>query len=129
MLKGTIIGNLGADAEIKQIGGKTRYTMRVAHSKRLPDGASETTWVEVITNERPALLKHLIKGVKVYASGMLTASAYIDKNGAPKASNTIWSDTLELLSAAPVQQQVQEVTPQPVQTVVEPTPIQNDLPF
>ena len=54
MLKVEIIGNLGADAEIKESNGSKFVVMRVAHTSKYTDQNGQphesTTWVDVTLN-------------------------------------------------------------------------------
>ena len=49
MLQIEVIGNIGADAEIKEFGGKKYVSFNVAHSERRKDASGttveSTTWV------------------------------------------------------------------------------------
>ena len=54
MLKCEIIGNLGADAEVKESNGSKFVAMNVAHTSRWTDQAQktheQTEWVDVTCN-------------------------------------------------------------------------------
>ena len=75
MFKVTIIGNLGADAERKDDGGRVFYTFRVAHTRQVTnlqtnENREETTWFSCIMDgNRDGLLPYLKKGQKVYVEG------------------------------------------------------------
>lgn len=84
MIKVEIIGNLGADAEVKDVQGNKFVTMRVAHSSKWKgqDGQehSETLWVDVILNNtESAVIPYLKAGVKVFVRGNARVSAYPSK--------------------------------------------------
>ena len=53
MLQIEVIGNIGADAEIKEFGGKKYVSFNVAHSERRKDAngttVESTTWVPVLS--------------------------------------------------------------------------------
>lgn len=78
MFTASIIGNLGADAELKTINGKVYLTFRVAHSEKYTkqDGTQieETTWISCITSQFTSLLQFLKRGQKVFVSGECKAS-------------------------------------------------------
>lgn len=78
MFTASIIGNLGADAELKTINGKVYLTFRVAHSEKFTkqDGTQieETTWISCITSQFTSLLQYLKRGQKVFVSGECKAS-------------------------------------------------------
>lgn len=73
MLNMMIIGNLGADAEIKTVNGKQYLSFRVAHSEKFTkqDGTEieETTWVSCITSSFLKVAEYLKKGQKVFVQG------------------------------------------------------------
>ena len=78
MFTASIIGNLGADAELKTINGKVYLTFRVAHSEKFTkqDGTQveDTTWISCITSQFTSLLPFLKRGQKVFVSGECKAS-------------------------------------------------------
>lgn len=74
MIKFSVIGNLGADAEVKVENGKKFVALSIAHtSTRTRDDGTRietTTWVSATINgDGGRLLQYLKKGVKVYATG------------------------------------------------------------
>lgn len=75
MIKLEIVGNLGADAEIKQYNGNKFVSFRVAHSEKWVDrqtGAitTQTTWVSCSLNgDGAGLTQYLKKGTKVFLRG------------------------------------------------------------
>lgn len=101
----SIIGNLGADAELKHTqGGTELLSMRVAVSERIKRGdkwEEETTWVGVaVFGNRAAALGRLglTKGTKIYASGPAKARAYMPNGGnEPRASLDLIARELVLL--------------------------------
>lgn len=74
MLKIEIIGNLGADAEIKDFSGSSFVSFRVAHSEKYK-GADcleheRTVWVSCLYGgNADRLMQYLKKGVKVFCRG------------------------------------------------------------
>lgn len=78
MFTASVIGNLGADAELKTINGKVYLTFRVAHSEKFTkqDGSQieETTWISCITSQFTSLAQYLKRGQKVFVSGDCKAS-------------------------------------------------------
>ena len=81
MLELTIIGNLGKDAEQKDINGRPVMTFNVAHSEKGADGQERTTWVSCIRNIKDgnnALLQYLRKGTRVYLRGKVYTKIYND---------------------------------------------------
>ena len=80
MIKLSIIGNLGADAEVKNHNGKEFVSFRVAHTDRFTqDGQTKetTTWVSCILNGNGGnLLPYLKKGTKVFCHGDFSIRLY-----------------------------------------------------
>lgn len=84
MLKGELIGNLGADCEVKDANGSKFVTMRIAHSEKFKqaDGreVTSTQWVDVTWNKTDSsLLQYLKAGVKVFVRGYISARVYSSK--------------------------------------------------
>lgn len=96
----TIIGRLGADAELKSTsGGTALLTMSVAVNERKKTG-DETTWfrVAVFGNRAEALGRlGLTRGTRVAVVGPVRASAYAGRDGQPRASLEVIARELELL--------------------------------
>lgn len=81
MNKLEVIGNLGADAEVKTENGHKFVSMSIADSRRRKkeDGSYEekTTWVSATINgDGGELLKYLVKGAKVWAMGDMEVRTY-----------------------------------------------------
>ena len=74
MFKVEIIGNLGADAEIKESNGSKFVVMRVAHTSKYTDQNGQphesTTWVDVtLNNAESKVIPFLKAGTKVFVRG------------------------------------------------------------
>lgn len=81
MNKLEVIGNLGADAEVKIENGHKFVSMSIADSRRRKkdDGSYEekTTWISATINgDGGELLKYLVKGAKVWAMGDMEVRTY-----------------------------------------------------
>lgn len=81
MLLYEVIGNLGADAQVKDFNGRKAVTFDVAHRTAFTgeDGVKHesTVWVSCILNgDGGELLQYLTKGRKVYVSGEGSARVY-----------------------------------------------------
>lgn len=106
MLKSILIGNLGADAEVKSAYGREFVTFRVAHSWNFTaqDGTvnSGTIWVDCIGSNLKGVLEHLKKGTQVYVEGNVSLRVYSSKvDRCMKAGLTISIDTLQLIGSRP----------------------------
>lgn len=81
MLKVEVIGNLGADAEVKDFQGNKFVTFRVAHSSKFKNGDGQTTesttWVDVTMNDTESKVIPFLKaGVKVFVRGNASLRVY-----------------------------------------------------
>lgn len=80
MFQVTILGNLGADAEVRTQDGRNFVTFRVAHTRRFQrqgQPVEETTWFSCILNgDGGELRKYLVKGQTVLVIGDGTTRIY-----------------------------------------------------
>lgn len=105
MLQCTVIGNLGANAEIKTSDGREFVTFRIAHndSFKSADGTKveSSMWVDCTmscTNGRPAVLPYLTKGTAVCVVGNVSLRVYSsEKDRCMKAGMTVHVQKLELI--------------------------------
>lgn len=102
MLKVELIGNLGADAQVKDANGAKFVTMRVAHTDKWTDAQgnqrSATTWVDVTYNNPDAKVVQFLKaGVKLFIRGNASLRVYSSaKDRCMKAGLTIAAIEIEL---------------------------------
>lgn len=104
MLKGQLIGNLGRDAELKEIAGVQYAVFSVAHSEKRTNQIGQpqefTTWVRCMKRDANArLCPHLLKGKKVYVDGRLSLGTYTAQSGETRYELSIWVDSLEFMDA------------------------------
>lgn len=81
MLQLTVIGNLGADAQVQDFNGRKAVTFNVAHTERWTDENGtkheSTTWVSCLLNgDGGNLLPYLKAGTTVYAIGAASTRVY-----------------------------------------------------
>lgn len=108
MLLATLIGNLGANAEIKSADGREFVSFRVAHNDTFTkaDGTKTETsmWVDCTmscTNGRPAVLPYLTKGTTICVVGNITTRVYSsEKDRCMKAGIKLHVQKLELIGGA-----------------------------
>ena len=104
-----IIGNLGADPEMRNTTNGTRVTnfrVAVSRNRRGTDGATvdETEWFRVVAFDsggyKLAALcnQHLRKGQRVYVEGRLQSRKYTDKDGVERTSVEVVASEMVLLS-------------------------------
>ncbi|HJF70845.1 MAG TPA: single-stranded DNA-binding protein [Butyricimonas virosa] len=90
MIKVIATGNIGKDAELKQIGGNNYACFSIAITEKVK-GESRTTWVDVVKHDKEGkLTPYLKKGVRVQVIGKPTTSGYMNKNGDIVSTLTIW---------------------------------------
>lgn len=104
MLETTVIGNLGRDAEIKEINGQRYVSGSVAHSagKDKP-----TTWVKFMyrVGDRSTIQNHLKSGARIFVRGDLSASAFTMRDGSTAIDLTVWANKIEILQFAKSEQE------------------------
>lgn len=100
-----IIGNLGADPEVRHTASGDQVTsIRVACTETWTDKASgqkkeSTEWVSVTFYRKLAEIagKYLKKGSQVYVEGRLKTDKYTDKNGVEKYSTKVEATEMKML--------------------------------
>jgi single-strand DNA-binding protein len=82
-----LLGNLGADPELRAAGSTSVLKLRMGCSERFKDKSDtwqeRTEWVNVVIFGRraDALAKFLSKGSKLFVEGSLRTSTYDDRDG------------------------------------------------
>ena len=106
MFRVEIIGNLGADAEVKESNGIKFVTMRIAHSDSYKDDAGnkheKTVWIDATMNDAESkLLPYLKQGVKVFVRGNASLRVYSSpKDRCMKAGCTVSVREIELVGGS-----------------------------
>ncbi|WP_288426839.1 single-stranded DNA-binding protein [uncultured Spirosoma sp.] len=155
--KMTIIGNLGADPEVRYLdGGAVVATFNVAttekYTNRNGEKVEQTEWfrVELWNEQAKVAEKYLKKGNSVYVEGRLRTELWTDKEGKERTSLRVRANTMQLLGspnsdggadnqyevsrqqAAPAPQQAaprQQAAPTPQQSAPRPqVPVQQTRP-
>lgn len=99
-----VIGNLGADAEVRSDGGRKYVTLSIADTVTRKDAqgnpVTTTEWISASINHvNENLLPYLKKGAKVYAVGDCSARLYSsEKDHRMKAGFNLYIDRIELIS-------------------------------
>lgn len=104
MLVSEIIGNIGADAEIKDFGGKEYVSFSVAHSEygknKQGNRTEQTVWISVLWYVNGGgLLQYLKKGTKVFIRGRQRVKLYADKSGNAQVAININASEVVLCGA------------------------------
>lgn len=84
-------GNLGADAERKEINGKMYITFRMGVRTR-----KDTQWVSVLYRDSEKLMEYLKKGQSVIISGEPSFNTYVSKDGKINIDVSVFANTLDL---------------------------------
>lgn len=106
MLKVELIGNLGADAQVKEANGAKFVTMRIAHTDRWTDDRGNTKestiWVDVtFNNAESKVLPFLKAGVKIFVRGNASLRVYSSaKDRCMKAGLTVAAHEIELCGSS-----------------------------
>lgn len=84
MQKAMIIGNLGGDAEVKEVNGNQFVSFTIADTNKRKTAAGEvvesTTWYDCTMN-KTNVFPYLKKGQQVMIIGRIYANSYICKQG------------------------------------------------
>jgi len=104
MIKLQVIGNLGRDCIVKEIGGKNVINFSVAHTEKYKDSQGvqkeRTTWVEcAYWTDRTAISPYLTKGTTVYAEGSPEADVYTNKENVAVATLRMRVQSIQLLGS------------------------------
>lgn len=103
MLHFSVIGNLAADAEVKNFSSGDYVVFRVAHNFKTADGAEKTQWVSCfLRGTGGKLMEYLKKGASVFVCGRGSASTFsshVTKKF--EVSLDLQVDRLELLPSRP----------------------------
>ncbi len=100
----TLIGNLGADPELKTVGDTTLAKLRLATSERFKDRSGEqqekTQWHSVVFWGKAAEIigQYCSKGSKLYIQGSVEYQSY-DKDGETRWSTQIKGREFKVLDA------------------------------
>lgn len=104
--KMTIIGNLGADPEVRYLdGGAVVATFNVAttekYTNRNGEKVEQTEWfrVELWNDQAKVAEKYLKKGNSVYVEGRLRTELWTDKEGKERTSLRVRANTMQLLGS------------------------------
>ena len=100
MLAVEVIGNLGADATIREFSGQKFIAFSVAHTESYTNAQGQkqerTTWVSCLKYGESPVINYLKKGTRVFIRGELSAKAY-EAGGALQAGINCRVRELQLL--------------------------------
>lgn len=140
--KAILIGNLGADPEIRHLqNGISVANFRIATSETFKDRNTgekreQTEWHNIVAWRGLAEIteKYLKKGSKVYVEGKLRTRQWQDKDGNQRYTTEIQADEMTLLDRPSGERSAQTEGSRPTATAAAPTPAGpgeelDDLPF
>jgi single-strand DNA-binding protein len=108
MLRISLIGHLGADAELRSTQkGSPLVGLRVAVSQVRTGSGGEreetTEWFRVrVVGRQIESAQRLAKGARVFVAGRLDISHYQSRDGEPRTTFDIWADEVQNLSSRAV---------------------------
>ena len=137
MIKLEIIGNLGADAEVKVYNGNEFVSFRVAHTDKWVDQntgviSTQTTWVSCSLNgDGDGLTPYLKKGTKVFVRGTPNFVVYSSpKTHKMETGINLFVREVELCGGNHEQEQNNANTTQaPANAASSPAGKKDDMPF
>lgn len=105
MIKLQVIGNVGRDADVKEINGRRAINFSVAHNRKYKtqDGTEveSTVWVGCTiwrdAKQGTEIAKHLTMGTRVFVEGVPGVQLYKNKEGQHSASIQLQVTNIELL--------------------------------
>lgn len=104
--KVTLVGNLGADPDVRQTKTGNVCNLRIATSHRQKDASGNwqnaTEWhtVVVFGNAAENCQKYLAKGRQVYIEGRLQSRSYTARDGAERKATEILASQVKFLQGA-----------------------------
>ncbi|MCP3678716.1 MAG: single-stranded DNA-binding protein [Deltaproteobacteria bacterium] len=133
--KAILVGNLGADPEIRYTPSGTAVTnFRIATSetRNNKEGVKETTteWHRIVAFGKLAEIcgEYLAKGKQVYVEGRLQTRSWEDRDGNKRQSTEIVASTMQMLGRAGDKGEVPQDS-NAAKGGGEDSPIDDDVPF
>lgn len=104
MIKLQVIGNLGKDAVVNTVNGKTVINFTVAHSEKYKDAQGnpkdKVTWVDCAHwTDRTAVAPYLKKGTQVFVEGTPDVRTYTTQDGRNGATLSLRINSVQLLGS------------------------------
>lgn len=137
MNKIIITGNIGRDAEAKEINGRAVINVIVATSKKYVQNGEQkekTTWFDVAywmpkIEGADKLASYLLKGSKIAVEGEADSRAWKDNAGEPKSTNLITASNLEIISSTKEKNSTSSAPPPSSESYNTKPGEDDDLPF
>lgn len=124
MIKLQVIGNLGKDAIVNNVNGKSVINFTVAHTEKYKDAQGvqkdRVVWVDcAYWTDRTAVAPYLRKGTQVFVEGNPDVRSYTTQDGRNGATLTLRVANIQLLGS-----KNQEGGAAPAQNYQQSTPVQ-----
>lgn len=108
MVKIQLIGNLGKDAIVNNVNGKSVINFSVCHTEKYKDSQGEqrdrSLWVDcAYWTDKTAVAPYLKKGTQVYVEGQPDVRTYITADGKQGVSLTCRVGMIQLLGGGQAQ--------------------------
>lgn len=135
--KTQLIGNLGADPEIKSLpDGTAVCNLSIATTEKWRDKTSNhtkehTEWHKVVLYRRLAEIagQYLSKGSQIYIEGKLRSRKWQDNNGVDRYTTEIEASEMQMLSSSRKQESTFSDRPSPPSKAVDLASAYDDIPF
>src|SRR5438445_13417016 len=104
MLRVTLLGNMGADPEVRYSQKGTQiasFSVAVNQVRTGPDGERQenTEWFRIrVSNRQVEFVQRLTKGTRVLVIGRLDISHFQSKDGEPRTGFDVWADDVQAMS-------------------------------
>jgi single-strand DNA-binding protein len=105
MLRVTLIGNMGADPEVRYSQKGTQivsFSVAVNQIRRGPDGERQenTEWFRIkVSGYQTEYAQRLLKGTRVLVMGRMDISHFQGRDGEPRTGFDVWADDVQTMSS------------------------------
>src|ERR1700730_2044903 len=105
MLRVTLLGNMGADPEVRYSQKGTQvasFSVAINQVRTGPDGERQenTEWFRIkVAGRQVDFVQRLSKGTKVLVMGRLDISHFQSRDGEPRTGFDVWADEVQAMSA------------------------------
>jgi single-strand DNA-binding protein len=106
MLRVTLLGNMGADPEMRYTAKGTQivsFSVAVNQVRTGPDGERQenTEWFRIkLSGRQSEFVQRLSKGTRVLVIGRLDISHFLGKDGQQRMGFDVWADDVQAMSRA-----------------------------
>lgn len=111
-----LTGNIGKDAQLRQIGNNTYACFNVADTERYNSNGQtqeRTSWYSCIkADPNGKLTPYLTSGTKVYVTGKISIKEFTASDGTVKKYPEVWVNELDFMQRKEAQPQQQSYQPQ-----------------